>query len=43
MSLHIPSCSLDQPKMCEKHCPHRLCYIIAIDTSKPHLPKEIPS
>ena len=32
--LHIPSCSVDQPKMCEKHCPFKLSYIIVIETSE---------
>ena len=32
--LHIPSSTVDQPKMCEKHCPHKISYIIAIDSSQ---------
>ena len=31
--LHIPSSTVDQPKMCEKFYAHKISYIIAIDTS----------
>ena len=30
--LHLPSCSVDQPRMCEKRCPHKMSYIIAIES-----------
>ena len=33
VSLHIPSSTVDQPKMCEKFYAHKISYIIAIDTS----------
>lgn len=29
--LHLPSSSVGQPKMCEKHCPHKISYIIGIE------------
>ena len=32
--LHIPSSSVDQPKMCEKHCPHKLSYVLAFESSE---------
>ncbi|CAI8012362.1 DNA repair protein complementing XP-C cells homolog [Geodia barretti] len=30
--LHIPSSSVDQPKICEKHCPHKLSYVLAFES-----------
>ena len=32
--LHIPSSSVDQPKICEKHCPHKLSYVLAFESSE---------
>ena len=31
--LHLPSSSVDLPKMCEKHYPHKFSYIISIENS----------
>ena len=33
-SLHIPSLSLGQPQLCEKHCPRELSYVLAIDNGE---------
>ena len=32
--LHLHSSSVDLPKMCERHCPHRMSYIIAIENGE---------
>ena len=32
--LHIPSSSVDQPKRCEKQCPHKLSYVLAFESSE---------
>ena len=34
VSLHLPSCSVDQPKMCEKHCLHKLSQVLAFENSE---------
>ena len=32
--VHLPSCSVDQPHLCEKHCTIPLHYVIAIDNGE---------
>lgn len=33
----LPSCSVDQPHLCEKHCTIPLHYVIAIENGEPHV------
>ena len=35
--VHLPSCSVDQPHLCEKHCTIPLHYVIAIENGEPHV------
>jgi hypothetical protein len=34
--VHLPSCSVDQPHLCEKHCTIPLNYVIAIENGELH-------
>jgi hypothetical protein len=34
LSLHLPSSSVDQPRVCERHCPHKLSHVLAIESRK---------